>query len=112
VKNAEIKKIIEEFNNNIAFLQPIHIPYQIWIEIYMEFIMGLPTSEGKDIIFVIVDRLTKYAHFIGISSKAKASQIVDIYVKNIYKLHGFLKFIINDRDPKFTNKFWKNYSTM
>jgi hypothetical protein len=73
----------------------------------MDFITGLPTSEGKDVIFVIVDRLTKYAHFVGISSKAKASQVIDSYVKNIFKLHGFPKVIVSDRDPKFTSNFWK-----
>jgi hypothetical protein len=73
----------------------------------MEFITGLPTSEGKYVIFVIVDRLTKYAHFVGISSKSKASQVVDSYVKNIFKLHGFPKVIVSDRDPKFTSNFWK-----
>jgi hypothetical protein len=73
----------------------------------MDFITGLPTSEGKDAIFVIIDRLTKYAHFVEISSKAKASQVVDSYVKNIFKLHGFPKVIISDRDPTFISNFWK-----
>jgi len=55
----------------------------------MEFITGLPTFEGKDVIFVIIQQLTKYAHFVGISSKSKSSQVDDSYVKNIFKLHGF-----------------------
>jgi hypothetical protein len=73
----------------------------------MDFITGLPTSEQKDTIFVIVDLLTKYAHFFGISSRAKAIQVVDIYVKNIFKIHGFPKVIVSDKDPKFTSNFWK-----
>ena len=73
----------------------------------MDFITGLPTSEGEDNIFVIVDRLTKYAHFIEISSKEKAIQVADTYVKNIFKLHGFPKVITSDRGPKFTNNLWK-----
>lgn len=71
----------------------------------MDFITGLPTIEGKYDIFVIVDGLTKYAHFIGISSKAKASQVADSYVKNIFKLHGFSKVIVSDWDPKL----WLGY---
>jgi hypothetical protein len=86
---------------------PSYSRYKKWIKFSMEISMGLPTLKGKDNIFVIVDRLTKYSHFNGSSSKAKANQIANIYVKNIYKLHGFLKYIINDRDPKFTNKIWK-----
>ena len=73
----------------------------------MDFITSLPTSEGKDSIFVVIEILTKYAQFISISSKGKASQVVDSYVKNIFKLHGFPKIIVSDRDPKFTNEFWK-----
>ena len=73
----------------------------------MDFITDLPTSEGKDSIFVVVDILTKYAHFISISSKAKASQVIDNYVKNIFKLHGFPKVIVSDSDPIFTSNFWK-----
>ena len=72
----------------------------------MDFINDLPTSKGKDIIFVVVDILTKYAHFISISSKAKVIQVVDSYVKNIFKLNGFPKVIVSDRDHKFTSNFW------
>ena len=73
----------------------------------MDFIVGLPTSEGKDSIFVVVDKLTKYAHFIRISSKAKVIQVADSYVKSIFKLHRFPKVIVSDRDPEFTSNFWK-----
>jgi hypothetical protein len=52
----------------LGLLQPLHIPNQRWEEISMDFITGLPKSEGKDAIFVVVDRLTKYAHFCGIQS--------------------------------------------
>jgi len=90
-----------------GLLQPLHIPSHKWSEIFMDFITDLPISKGKDSIFVTVDRLTKHAHFIGISSKAKASQVVDSYVKNICKLHGFFKVIISDRDTNFTNNLWK-----
>ena len=71
----------------------------------MDFITGLPTSEGKGSIFVVINRLTKYAHFISISSKAKATQVTDSYVNNIFKLHGFSKVIVSDKDPKFNNNF-------
>ena len=91
----------------LGLLQPLHIPPQKWFEVSMDFIMGLPTSEGNDSIFVVIDILKKYAHFISILSKTKASQVVDSYVKNIFKLHGFPKLIVSDRDPRFTSNFWK-----
>ena len=72
----------------------------------MEFIDRLPLSERKDKIFVVVDRLTKFAHFMEIKKIDTTKQIVDIFYKNAYKLHGFPKVIVNDRDAKFNEKFW------
>jgi hypothetical protein len=91
----------------LGLLQPLHVPIQKCSKTSMDFITGLPTYKGNDVICVIVDRLTKYVNFVRIYSKAKASQVVDGYVKNIFKLHGFPKVIVGDRDPKFTISFWK-----
>lgn len=71
--------------------QSLHISDKQWSKISMDFITGILTFEGKDVIFVIVDWLTKYAHFIGNSSKAETSQVADSYVKNIFKPHQFPK---------------------
>eukprot|EP01018_Ginkgo_biloba_P024747 Gb_03970 [translate_table: standard] len=90
-----------------GLLSPMNIPNTKWEEISMDFITGLPLSEGKDAIFVIVDRLTKYSHFIAINSKDTAPQLVDTFIKHIYKLHGLPKRITCDRDPKFTSNFWQ-----
>jgi hypothetical protein len=73
----------------------------------MDFIISLPTYEEKYDIFFIIDWLTKYSHFVEISSKTKVIQVTDSYVKNIFKLHGFPKVIVSNRDPKFTTNFWK-----
>jgi hypothetical protein len=90
-----------------GLLQPLHVLVQKWFEISMDFINGLPTSEEKYVMFVIINQLTKYSHFVGISSKSKASHVDDNYVKNIFKLHRFPKVIVSDRDSKFTRNFWK-----
>ena len=74
----------------------------------MDFIEGLPASDGKDKIFVVVDRLTKYAHFMAIKKTDTTKQIVDVFCKNIYKLHGFPKVIVSDRDVSSKGKFWKD----
>jgi hypothetical protein len=73
----------------------------------MDFIIGLPKSKGKDVIYVVMDRLTKYAHFCGIQSTYTTSQIAEVFMKEIHRIHGFSKVIVSDRDPKFTRKFWK-----
>ena len=75
----------------------------------MDFIEWLPLSEGEDKIFVVVDQLTKYAHLMGIKKTDSAKQIVEVFCKNIYKLHGFPKIIVIDRDAKFTSNFLKEF---
>ena len=57
---------------------------------------------------VVVDKLSKAAHFIPVKTTYKATNIVDIFLKQIFRLHGILKVIISDRDPKFTSNFWKS----
>lgn len=73
----------------------------------MDFIKGLLVYEGKDKIFVVVDRLTKYAHFMEIKKSYSTKEITEIFCKNIYKLNGFPKVIVSDRDAKFKGNFSK-----
>jgi hypothetical protein len=71
----------------------------------MDFIEGLPMSDGKDKFFVVVDRLTKYAHFMVVRKTDSTKQIGDVFCKNIYKLDGFPNVIVSDRDEKFKGNF-------
>ena len=74
----------------------------------MDFIIGLPmTWRQHDSIMVVVDNLTKEAHFIPVKSTHKTDDIAKIFMKDIFKLRGFPKAIISDRDVKFTSNFWK-----
>ena len=74
----------------------------------MDFITGLPmTWRQHDSIMVMVDKLTKAVHFIPIKSTHKTNDIANIFIKDIFKLHGFPKAIISDRDINFTCNFWK-----
>ena len=79
-----------------GLLQPLPIPNQRWEEISMDFITGLPKSKGKDAIMVVVDRLTKYAHFYGIQSEYKASQVAKVFITEIHRLQGIPKVIVSD----------------
>ena len=72
----------------------------------MNFIIGLPKSEGKSVIMVVVDRLTKYAHFCELSHPFKASTVATTFMDTIQKLHGSPRVIVSDRDPIFTGNFW------
>ena len=72
----------------------------------MDFIIGLPKSEGKSVIMVVVDRITKYAHFFALSHPFKESTVATAFMKKIQKLHGNPKIIVSDKDPIFTGIFW------
>jgi hypothetical protein len=88
-------------------LQPLPIPVETWTNISMDFIDGLPSSHGKTTIFVVVDHLTKYAHFCPVGHPYTALTIAQLFVNNIVKLHGVSQSIVSDRDKIFTSKFWK-----
>jgi hypothetical protein len=113
--NKDIQRFVVECeicqrnkNENVmtsGLLHPLHILEQKWEEISMDFIEGLPMSDGKDKIFVVVDRLTKNAHFMALRKTDSKKQIADVFCKNTYKLHGFPKVIVSDRDAKFKGNF-------
>jgi len=73
----------------------------------MNFITCLPKSEGKSVILVVIDRLTKYAHFCGLSHPFKDNIVATAFMETIPKLHGNPNIIISDKDPIFTGDFWK-----
>jgi hypothetical protein len=89
-----------------GLLQPLPIPTKVCTEVSMDFIDGLPKSSGKTTILVVVDRLTKYGHFIPVSHPYTAPQIAKVYFDNVFKLHGMPESIVCDRDPAFTSWFW------
>ncbi len=74
----------------------------------MDFVEGLPNSFGKSVIMVVVDRLTKVAHFIALAHPYTATEVAQAFLNNIYRLHGLPATIISDRDPIFTSAFWKS----
>jgi hypothetical protein len=72
----------------------------------MDSITGLPKSEGKSVIMVIVDRMTNYAYFCSLSHPFKGSTVSITFMEIVQKLHGSPKIIVSDRDPIFTGHFW------
>lgn len=90
-----------------GLLQPLPIPDQMWTDISIDFIDGLPSSQGKSVIFVEVDRLSKYAHFIPIHHPYSATQVAQVFMDIVYKLYGMPKVIVSDRDKVFLSNFWQ-----
>jgi len=91
-------------------LQPNAIPEGPWQSITCDLIVDLPKSEGFDSIFVVVDRFSKQAHFIPTTKNVDSRGIVDLFLKNIWKLHGTPKQVISDRGTQFVSKFMEQLS--
>ncbi|GKF19641.1 retrotransposable element Tf2 [Tanacetum coccineum] len=91
-----------------GLLQPLEIPVWKWDEISMDFVTGLPRTQRKhDAIWVVVDRLTKSAHFLPIRKDYPVSKLAEMFQQEIVRLHGTPLAIVSDRDPRFTSRFWK-----
>ena len=91
-------------------LQPLEIPMWKWERITMDFVTKLPkTAKGFDAIWVIVDRLTKSAHFLAIRESSSVEKLADLYVREIVSRHGVPVSIVSDRDVRFTSCFWQKF---
>jgi RNase H-like domain found in reverse transcriptase/Reverse transcriptase (RNA-dependent DNA polymerase)/Integrase zinc binding domain/gag-polyprotein putative aspartyl protease/Chromo (CHRromatin Organisation MOdifier) domain len=90
-------------------LVPLQIPERPWSDITVDFVTGLPpTGEMKfDTITVFVDRMTKMVHYVPCREKLSAKDFADLFLTNIFRLHGLPQRIVSDRDPRFTSDFWK-----
>jgi hypothetical protein len=104
----ECQKVKAEHRHPVGLLQPLSIPEWKWEVVTMDSITKLPRMKKQhDYIMVVVDKLTKATHFILVKLTHKAMNIVDVYMRDIVRLHGIPKTIVSDRDTKFTSKFWK-----
>jgi hypothetical protein len=101
------QRVKVEHQRPTGLLQPMKIPEWKWKEVGMDFITGLPrTQHGYDSIWVIVDRVTKAAHFLPVKTTYNGARLVELYMERIVCLHGVLKKIVSDRGTQFTSQFW------
>jgi hypothetical protein len=73
----------------------------------MDFVEGLPPSGGKNCVLVIVDKFSKFSHFVPIKHPFTAAVVAKLFMQHVYKLHGMPSVIISNRDRIFTSQFWK-----
>nr|GEW48399.1 integrase, catalytic region, zinc finger, CCHC-type, peptidase aspartic, catalytic [Tanacetum cinerariifolium] len=101
-------KVKIEHQRASGLLQPLDIPVWKWDEISMDFVTGLPQTQRRhDAIWVVVDRLTKSAHFLPIRKDYSVSKLAETFQQEIVRLHGTPSAIVSDRDPRFASHFWK-----
>lgn len=118
---SHLKRSVQEFVANcttcqqaktekVAYpglLQPLVVPDYAWHTVTMDFIEGLPQSAHYDCILVVVDKFSKYAHFLKLSRPLSALKVAKIYMEHVYKLHGMPIAIVSDRDKNFTSQLWQ-----
>ena len=91
----------------VGLLQPFLIPTHVSYDICMDFIVALPPSNQFTVILVVIDRLSKFAHFIPLKTNFNNNSVANAFINHIVKIHGVSKSIISDRDKVFISQFWK-----
>lgn len=75
----------------VGMLQPLSIPTHIWEDISMDFVCGLLLSKGYSVIFVVIDRLSKYGYFVPLKYDFSSTSVAKVFIKVMFKLHGLSK---------------------
>uniref|UniRef100_A0AAQ5X1C9 Integrase catalytic domain-containing protein n=1 Tax=Amphiprion ocellaris TaxID=80972 RepID=A0AAQ5X1C9_AMPOC len=92
-----------------GLLQPLPVPRRPWSHIAVDFVTGLPVSQGNSVILTIVDRFSKAAHFVPLPKLPTAKETAEALVLNVFRLHGIPLDIVSDRGPQFTSEVWKAF---
>jgi transposase InsO family protein len=90
-----------------GLLQPLPVPERAWKVLSLDFVEGLPVSEGHNCILVVVDLFTKYAHFLSLRHPFTAATVAKVFLSQVYRLHGMPSALVSDRDKVFTSALWR-----
>ena len=108
VRNCTISQRFKpELTASHGLLQSLPTPSSFFTDITIDFIEALPSSRGHTVVSVVVDRLSKFAHFMGLSHLLFAKQVAEVFFDTVFKLHGMPHAITTDRDTIFLSAFWK-----
>jgi hypothetical protein len=90
-----------------GLLLPLPVPTGVWTDIGLDFIEALPRVKGKSVILTVVDRFSKYCHFIPLAHSYSSESVAQAFFTDIVRLHGMPQSMVSDRDPVFTSTFWR-----
>ena len=95
-----------------GLLQPLPVPHRPWSHISLDFVTGLPPSQGHTVILSVVDRFSKMAHFIPLPKLPSAKETAELVLQHVFRLHGLPVDVVSDRGPQFSSVFWREFCTL
>jgi hypothetical protein len=106
VRAATCQRYKSEHLHPTDMLLPLPVPTDVWTDVGLDFVEALPRVGGKSVILTVVDRFSKYCHFMALAHPYTAKSVAWVFFAEIVCLHGILQSMVSDRDPVFTSAFW------
>ncbi len=92
-----------------GLLQPLLVPSRPWSHISLDFVSGLPPSQGNTVVLTVVDRFSKATHFIPLPKLPSARETAVAVIDHVFRIHGLPMDVVSDRGPQFVSKFWREF---
>ena len=105
--SATCQRYKSEHLHPAGLLLPLPVPQGVWTDIALDFVEALPRIKGKSVILMVVDRFSKYCHFIPLAHPYSTESVAQAFFADVVRLHGIPQSMVSDRDPVFTSAFWK-----
>lgn len=99
-------------NARMGLLQPLPVPSRPWAEISLDFVTGLPVSQGNITVLTVVDRFSKMTNFIALPKLPSTKEMAEIMLNNVFHIHGFPKDIVSDPGSQFISQFWEEFCSL